>query len=188
MEPSGPPAPKPQVPDRAALVTYVDNHLDQVVARHQGATDAIWRENSEVGKTLITLASGALVLSVSVAQVFADKVGQLTWTWLLPASWILFALTVLMGASRQAWSAQAQSFRARLEGRRQAILTRLWSMPPSSDLGSSIDAIVQEELSDADSAPRRALLIHDRLGAGMYFAFAAGLISLMTFAIRNLPF
>jgi hypothetical protein len=187
MGTSSDPPSTPSVTDKASLVNYIDDHLDQVVSRHQAAVEPVWREQSEVGKTLITLASGALVLSASVAQVFADKIGHLSWLWLLPSSWVLFALTALMGASRQAWSSQAQSFALRLEMRRQSIIARLWDMNLEVDVGRQIDVIIQEELRDADATPRRALRVHDGLGMAMYFAFAFGLVALMTFGIRNLP-
>lgn len=180
--------PQEPSPDRATFVAHVDEHLDKVVARHQSATDSIWREQGEVGKTLITLSSGALVLSVSVVQLLTGKLTTPSAGWLLPASWILFSLVAVMGASRQAWSSRAQSFRIRLEARRQTILIRLLELPRDTDIATAFDTIIQEELEEADAIPKAALKVHDRLGTAMYFGFAFGLAALVTFAILNLPF
>jgi hypothetical protein len=170
------------------LVDLIDRHLDETLNRVEAGSRPIWESQIELGKSLMSLASGALVLSISVAQFFAEKIKQPHWTWLLPAAWILFAVTVMVGASRQGWLGRARSLRAFLEPQRSDIRAKLWELEESEDFGSKVDAILISAFEKAEVQPTHGIKIFDRLTIAMYWSFAIGLIFLLTFAIRNLPF
>src|SRR5712675_2888361 len=116
------------------LVELVDRHLDETLERAEEGSRPIWESQTELGKTLMSLASGALVLSISVVQFLADKIKQPHWASLLPGAWILFALTVMLGASRQAWLGRARSVRAYFEPQRSDIRAKLWELKESEDI------------------------------------------------------
>lgn len=170
------------------LVDLIDRHLDETLTRIEEGYRPIWESQIELGKSLTSLASGALVLSISIAQFFADKIKHPTWIWLLPTAWVLFGLTVMLGASRQGWLGRARSFRAFVEPQRSEIRAKLWQLAESDELGAQVDAILIPAFEKAEEQPKRGIKIFDRLTVAMYWSFAIGLICLLTFAIRNLPF
>jgi len=170
------------------LVELIDRHLDETLKRAEEGSRPIWESQIELGKTLMSLASGALVLSISVVQFLADKIKQPHWTWLLPAAWVLFALTAMLGASRQGWLGRARSLRANLEPQRSDIRAKLWKLKESEDIWNQVDAILLPAFEKAEVQPKHGIKIFDRLTLAMYWSFAIGLVFLLTFAIRNLPF
>src|SRR5688500_4353005 len=85
------------------LITFADDHLDRVLDRLENSFQPVWEGQIEMGKTLITLASGTLVASVALIQLLVGSHPNLAWGWLMPLGWILFGVTVLTGAARQSW-------------------------------------------------------------------------------------
>lgn len=171
-----------------SLVEFIDRHLDETLNRLDAAHRPLWESQIELGKTLMSLASGALVLSISVAQFFVNKIKHPELPWLLPMAWILFALTVMIGASRQGWLGKARSLRANFEPQRSEIRAKLWELEASDELGNQVDAIILPAFEKAELTPTQGIKMFDRLTIAMYWSFAFGLVALLTFAIRNLPF
>jgi hypothetical protein len=169
------------------LVDLADKHLDDTLRRLDEGTRPIWESQLEVGKTLVTLASTALVLSISAAQFYTEKVKDPHWGWMVPFAWFLFALTVLLGASRHAVLGRARSMRLFLEGSRGDIRAQLWALKPK-DGTERFDEILHDALKKANDYPSQSFKLFERITAIMYFAFAFGLIALLCFATRNLPF
>jgi hypothetical protein len=170
-----------------ALVDLADEHLDDTLRRLDESTRPIWESQLEVGKTLVTLASTALVLSISATQFYAEKVKNPHWGWMVPVAWFLFALTVVLGASRHAVLGRARSMRVFLEASRGGIRDQLWALTPD-DRAERFDEILQGALEKANEYPSESFRYFERLTAIMYFAFAFGLVALLCFATRNLPF
>ncbi len=85
---------------RERLVAHADEFLDRTLDRIRQADEAVWEHQAQMGRTLITLAAGGIVVSVSVAQLFVAKAPVVSWRWLLPACWILWTLSLLTGISR----------------------------------------------------------------------------------------
>ncbi len=169
------------------LVSLAVKHLDESLARLEEGLRSVYEAQAELGRTLITLASGALVLSVSVVQFLSEKGYSPHWTWLLPTAWILFGLTVLVGASRQGWLGTARSMRWRLEAQRGEIRERMAALQHTSDLSKNFDDVIVGALESAAVEPDNAATVFNRLTVAMYWFFALGLIALLVFAIRNLP-
>ena len=174
-------------PLQSALVELADKHLDDTLRRFEEGTRPIWESQLEVGKTLVTLASSALVLTISAAQFYTEKVKNPQWGWMVPFAWFLFALTVLLGASRHAVLGRARSMRLFLESSRGDIRAQLWALTPE-DKAERFDEILREAMQKANVYPAESFKLFERLTAIMYFAFALGLIALLCFATRNLPF
>lgn len=171
-----------------ALVEYIDKHLDQTMERLERGAAPVWEAQAEMGRTLITLSSGAIVVSVSVTQLLMGKVTGLQWTWLLPTSWILFGLSVLAGISRQGWTGAARGLRAYLEQKRSEIRTELWNLDSGPDLSDRVDQVLERAMTDASLEPTKAVKVHDALNQVVFWTFAAGLGALIAFATKNLPF
>ena len=171
-----------------ALVEYIDKHLDETFERLERGAAPIWEAQADMGRTLITLSSGAIVLSVSVTQLLMGKVSGLHWTWLLPTAWILFAVSVLGGISRHGWTGEARALRAYLEQKRSEIRAALWKLEPGPDFGDRVDQILEKAMNDANLEPTKAIKVHGGLTQLVFWTFAAGLGALIAFAIKNLPF
>ena len=170
-----------------SLVEFADKHLDATFARIEAGTLPVWEAQAELGRTLISLSSGALVLSITLVQFFADRITDPAWAWALPLSWILFALTVLLGAVRFAWGGQARSWRIYCEAKRSHIRMQIAALEPGPELSDQFDNILATTLDNATGESLRAVRIYDRLTKVMVFAFAFALIALLIFALKNLP-
>jgi hypothetical protein len=170
------------------LVRLLDEHLDASLDRIERGLAPVWDAQLQMGKTLITLASSALVLSISLIHLLADKITHPTSTWLLPLSWFLFAITVLAGTARHGWAGAARSFRARLEGRRGAMRTRVMGLSSNDpQLSEKFDAVLDDEMRAANVDPAKGVRVHDVLNHVMFWSFALGLAALLVFALRNSP-
>jgi hypothetical protein len=170
-----------------ALVEYIDDHLDKTMERLERGAAPVWEAQAEMGRTLIALSSGAIVVSVSVTQLFMTKVTGLHWAWLLPTAWILFGISVLAGVSRQGWTGSARAFRAYLEQKRAEIRQQLWNLDPGPDFPDRVDKILEAAMNDANVEPGKAIKVHGALNQVVFWTFAGGLAGLVAFAIKNLP-
>lgn len=92
------------------LVEYVDAHLDRTMDRLQKGNDPIWQAQAEMGRTIVTMSSSALILSISVVQFLAARLPDPRWPLVLPISWILFGAAILLGALRSSWQAKLRHF------------------------------------------------------------------------------
>ncbi len=95
------------------FIEYADEQLDRMADRVERSLAPVYDAQAEMGKTLITLSSTALVLSITIVQLLAGKAPTVHWKLLLPASWLMFAATVVLGALRQGRASQATSRRGR---------------------------------------------------------------------------
>jgi hypothetical protein len=173
----------------ASIVTILDRHLDETLARWEHGAAPVWEGQAEFGRALITLSSSSLVLSISVVQLLADKIENPQGVWLLPAAWILFGTTVMAGALRHSWSSQARSFRMRFENERGEMRKQVARLDLTApDLPERFDAILVDAYSRATAEPAKAGNVHQGLTQAMFWSFALGLTGLLTFAILNLPF
>jgi hypothetical protein len=171
------------------LIRILDEHLDASLDRLDKGLAPIWESQFQMGKTLITLASSALILSISVIQVFANKVTTPKGGWVLITAWVLFAVTVVTGAARQSWAGSARSLRIQLEGKRKDLRTKVGDLSlDDEDLGDKFDAILEEAFTGANALPEKAVKVHNALNQVMFWAFTLGLGGLLVFAVLNLPF
>ena len=175
-------------PDSVDPIPYVDAFLDKVFDRLDAAMTPVWEGQAEMARTLITLSGGALVLTVSVVQFLAGRLPEPAWIWLVPASWICFGISVVTGVLRHGWSSHARSFRARFEYSRGLLQESLRALPFDQDWGNKAEAAVIQALDAANVEPAKAIKVHDALIISSGWAFIFGLVFLVTFAIRNLPF
>lgn len=170
------------------LIERLDRHLDETLTRFDEARTPIWESQADVGRTLVTLASGSLVISITWVQFLVTKVPHPEWRLLLITSWSLFALTVILAAARQGWSGRARSYRLGFERRRgdlRAVIARIDAAGGGSD---EIDAAIATVVEEANRYPASAVRVYNGISHVMFWSFAIGLISLLGFALRNLPF
>lgn len=169
-------------------IPYVDAFLDKTFERLDAAMSPVWEGQSEMARTLITLSGGALVLTVSMIQFLAERLPEPAWTWLVPASWICFGISVIAGVLRHGWSSHARSHRARFEYSRGSLRLLLRDLPIDADWGDKADAAIVQAFDAANVEPEKAMKVHDRLIISSGWSFIFGLVFLVIFAIRNLPF
>jgi hypothetical protein len=167
---------------------HVDTILDESLDRWEKGFRPVWDGVAEQAKMLSTMASGTLVLSISFIQFLTPRSHDIRWGWCVPVSWCLFALTVLVGATRHAWTVRARGYRYLLEPMRGEIRARVAAIATGSDVGAALDRILLDAITKANRDPERAIQVVTNLNAAMYWLFALGLCFLLAFAIRNLPF
>lgn len=169
------------------LVEYADKILDDTFTRLERAAEPVWQGQSEYGKSLTALASSALVLSISVAQFLAGRGARPEWTWLLPVAWVLFGVTVTLGAGQHTWLGAARSTRLHLELKRGEIRGTIRSIDPSADgAGARFDEILSDAFSSSEAQVEDALKTYQVRSGLMFWSFAIGLFMLIVFAIKNL--
>lgn len=175
----------PQIPQ---IIEITDRHLDATLDRLQRGLEPQWHAQFELGKMLLALASGALVLSISVTQLLVTQGAHPQWGLLLPLSWVLFAITILAAAVRQSWAGTAQGLRVWIEQRRADVRGKVAALRPGPDFGDRFDAVLAEVFNHAIVKSDRAIKIHNRTTWIMFWSFALGMLALLVFAIRNLRF
>jgi uncharacterized integral membrane protein len=171
-------------------VTNADLILDQGFERWERSLEPVWRAEGEFKRTLITLAAGAFVVTLSLVQLLATQTSRTVfWKWTLPASWILFGVTVFTGALTHRWEAAARIMRHRFEQKRGDVRAAVRAIPIGAvDYGKQFEAAVGKINDEVREGPDRALRVYNRLSEVCLYAFAAGMAALLAFAIRNLPF
>lgn len=172
----------------ADLVAFADDHLDKTLERYERGFAPFWEGQTEVSKTLVVLGSGALVISVSLVQLLADRGSQPVVPWLLPISWILFGSTVVLGVSRIGWSSHARTVRLLLEVKRGDIRKQIAALQPGPDFAERFDQVLERAFEEASIHPQKAIKIYDRLTSAMGLSWLLGLAALLGFGIANLPF
>jgi hypothetical protein len=138
--------------------------------------------SAELARLFITLSGGALVATISIVQLISERLPTATLGWLLPASWILFGLTIVasifsLGAVTGFRSLELEALSAR---------SRLLADEGQSSPDEMILA-VQTWGNHLQKQVRMVTSIHNisRVGAAvcLILAFAA----VIAFAIANYP-
>src|SRR5260370_30552058 len=143
-------------------VSTADLILDEGLNRWERSLDPVWRAAGEFMRTLVTLAAGAFVVTLSLVQILAPQAGRpVFWKWMLPASWVLFGVTVLTGALTHGWEAAARIMRHRFEQRRGDVRAAVPAIPPGAlDYGEPVEAAGAEINEEGRVGPERALRIY----------------------------
>lgn len=169
-------------------IVQVDAFLDKFFERRDAGMAPVWAAEHEMAKTFVALSSGALVLTVSLAQFLADRLPHPGWGWLLASSWVCFGIAVITGVIRHGWAAAAQSYRARFEPSRGELRAALIKLPRDEHFTEAAEGLIAAALQRANIEPAEATRIHDQLITTSGWAFIIGVVLLTAFAIHNLPF
>ena len=168
-----------------ALSTYgaiIDNNRNLLSSAAQHAVDG----QTEFTKTMMTLSSSALVLSISIVQLMAARMASAHFAVLLPIAWILFGIIIVLVGFRTIWLQHAQSFDVNYASARADLESKVRSLPTPSELTSFID----EHIAPQFDAAARTVVFHtklDRSQTASVWMFTIGMIALLAFAIANLP-
>lgn len=174
---------------RHPLIAVVDEHLDRTLERLDKGTEPLWQGQLESIRSIVTLSSSALILSVTLAQFLAGRIAQPRSTWLLPAAWILFLIALVVGGGNFSWLGAARTVRARFELKRGSIREGLRALDPDSDdFADKVDDIIVGALNDASTEAAEHHTTYVQRFHIMYWSFVLGLLGLIGFAVRNLPF
>jgi len=171
----------------AQLVGVTDEFLDQVLERLNRADTPLWEHQAHMGRTVITLAGGGIIASVSVVQFLADKIASPAWSWLLPSSWIAWTACILAALSRELWIGQARSLAAILERSRGALRLKIQQLEADSTV-DDLERLMVDAFNEADREPAEARRVLASLNQLVFWTFAGGIVGLVIFAIKNLPF
>lgn len=142
--------------------------------------------HAEFTKTMTTLSSGALVLSISVVQLMAARVATAQLAGLLPIAWMSFGIIIVLVGFRVIWLQHAQSFEINYASARSDLETKVRSLPTQSELETFID----EQIAPQFDAASRTAEYHTKLNRSQTFSvwlFTIGMTSLLAFAVVNLP-
>jgi hypothetical protein len=169
------------------LIEFADKHLDATFDRLDKATRAFWEGQASFGRSVTTLSSAALVLSVSVAQFLIGTSAVTRWNILLPIAWVSFGIAIVLGAGHHAWAGGAQMGRFQIEMRRGKIRKKVAEIDvDAEDASDRFDAVLVEAFREAENETKEQLQSYRHRSLIMFWSFAAGVALLVTFVIRNL--
>lgn len=167
------------------LVDLADHHWDQRFERFDRVMAPVIETQAQLGRTVMTIASGALVFSISVAQFLNDRLATDAAHWLLPTSWLLFALTLLLGIGRQVAGARAIALRLAAEGARYELHGQVDGLDLEPDTYGRFATLFGEQLRGTMAPIERVWHWHDRLGVAMLSSLLLGFVALLTLAWVN---
>ena len=81
----------------------------------------IWRAREGLAKTVLTLASGALVLSVTFMQSLSADIMTSNWRWILIGGWVSLCLVIIMALLSLWLSIGLYTLPARISGQHDAM-------------------------------------------------------------------
>ena len=169
------------------LIELADKHLDATFDRLDRASKPLWDGQAAFGRNVTTLSSAALILSVSVAQFLIGKSAVTSWNVLLPISWVLFAIALILGAGHHAWAGAAQLGRLHFEMKRTKIRAEVAEIDlDADDVSDRFDAILFAAFKEAESETTKHIRTYNRRSLVMFWSFACGIGVLIAFVIRNL--
>lgn len=162
--------------------------LEQKLAKFEIVFAPMLEGSRDMIRTIVSLSAGAFVLSISVAQFLGSQLADPTAGWALPASWIFFAASSVIGCSTISWFGHARAMRARsMMPPYESLVGRLHKSQetnPQAELGPVAEEWANEQMGKVVDTIKRVDMLQIVTG----LSFTAGVISLLTFAIANLPF
>ncbi len=178
------PTGEPESDPYAIVLAELNHRLDRKLDRLNSALDFATPGLVEMTKSRVTLSAGAIVLTFTLVQLVVDGVESPGWPWLLPASWVFFTLTVLGGVSLHGLMARARAYRVDLEVGRDDLEEAIRKLPIDEHFGEKLEKLIDNMVRTA----YRAGKWYDRIIDLVYVTFSVGIVSLVLFAIKNLPF
>ena len=173
---------------RSPLVDYIDAEIDKRIDRIITTSAPMWEDQNEQGRSFVTLAGGSLVLTVTLVQFMVARTPHFLAGWLLPASWIAFTISVLAGTVRHGWAARVRSAPLQLELVREEIREALHGFDPHSmDLSEEVDKAIKKASDPVVEREREALRWHNASVMVSGWTFITGVVTLVVFAVLNLP-
>lgn len=180
----------PETVDRRLIdktIAIAEATISQTIERVEAAREPIFQGENEFTRTIVTLSAGALVLSVSVAQLAVVALRSPSVTVLLYWSWVLFGGAVLAGGIRQQQAGAVRGYKLIWETRREPVRQLIEKLlasaqDPVTGVGS-VGAAIESFLREAERNAVQAERMFWRAGLWMFALFALGLACLVAFAI-----
>ncbi len=172
--------------DKQKLVEAVDQHLDSTLDRVDKGWDPVWLSQIEMGKSMLAMSSGTLVVSISFVQYLLANATTLSSVWLLPTAWILLTISIITTILRYSWMTRARTFRIMIEYSRSTIRKALRDINTSDDIGPVVDSILNAAIDTPWNFSKKGIQVHDALTQSAFWSFALALILLLIFTTRNL--
>jgi hypothetical protein len=181
---TGTPSPSDAQLLREAL-DAVDGPINETLEAIGKSVGPVLAAEGEFTKTITTLATGALIVSISIAQLVFPRSTHLRWPLLLFAAWVALGLTIVLAAFRVWWLRDASDYVARIEGARADVHAFVRKRPTQQEMSDYIDTELDRAYTEAAGA---AMSNHKKLDRSMKasaWIFAAAMGMLITFAIAN---
>lgn len=169
-------------------VAFANQFLDEKLDRLDRGLTPLYAAQTEMAKALVTLASASLIFSVSMIQFLAPRLANPHAPVLLPWSWGLFALTVVAGAISHPWGGKARGIRLAAESMRGEMLTMVRNLDESPDSAQRFLDDFDDLWKKSSAGTLRAITVTDVLSAVAFWSYVGGLVCLLIFGVRNLPF
>lgn len=169
------------------MVQYVEERIDGRIDRYWQALKPVWRSAERASQTLVWLSAGALVGSLTLTQVFLTQLRAYDFVVLLPVSWVLLVLTLILSLVRLGTFTKLRSAPARYETQKKELRDHVRSVHGRDDEVERLNEKATEIIENAMDVPRKTVKIHDWLTWGSAVTFIAGISVLAVFAILNLP-
>jgi len=182
-----PELPSDEVAFQQELLAEMNTALDTILERRNRHFGAPWEGHKDSGQNLISLSSGALVLSMTAVQFVGSSGRHIEWRWLLFLAWSAFMITIVCGIIRFNWTGRAQAAPLLAENARAEILAEVKLLKSNPLLLQQIDEIVVRRLKEAVKPSDQAIEVLDNLTLVMLLLFTVGLLLLGVFAALNLP-
>lgn len=168
------------------LVRHADEHLDRSLDRVERALAPLYEGDRELTKTLLSLSTAAIVLSVGLAQFLVGRGDEFAATRMLPFSWGGFLIAIVAATGRIIQSGAANSLRIGVERERYDLRLKLHDATEENAV-----AVYEQALDDARGRAwdntERGIASYNRIGLLMIAGFLAGMFCLLAFASSNLP-
>ena len=136
-------------------------------------------------RSLVTLSSSALVLSVSALHVAPSR--MVAYGWVLALAWTLFTVTVAVGAIWHFFYRDIRAHHMRLWTALQELREKMLATQVGPDFATACNDVSEKALDKISRQYGSALLNLNRCNTGMSVSFTCGLVALLAFAIANLP-
>lgn len=169
------------------LINHIEEKLDDFIARLENAFDPIWPSQVEYGKTIITLSSGALILSITLIQFLDNQLRETSGNWLLLVSWILLCISILAGAYRFNIFSKINAYKYNYLLMRGKIKDRAIDLFKSDQGIENLNEIFKDSFRNSMQETTDAINAFQKNNYIMVGSFTFGILILTLFACINLP-
>lgn len=179
--------PKPQYPTKEQVAPFIQKaeaEIRVLAAEAEQRVLPITEVMADQAKSLVTLSSSALVLSFSVLQLAHPA--ALVGTWMLATAWILFALSVTVGAFWHYFYRNSRGYHMRLWMGLQSLRDAMLTTPIGPDFEAQCVAQAERDMNAMTLGNFKAIVTMNRCNSAMSASFTLGLVALVGFAIANL--
>ncbi len=172
--------------EKAAIRHELEEDFRFLTAFHKEQIVPVLQSRVDGARNLISLSAGTVIASVSVAQFVREEVGTRAAAWLLPTSWVLFTVTILLCLYRTTFLNQGLGFGWVLYSHRGEILDELEQTVTPEIAAQQVRQKRNDAVVKADGLVIRAMTWDRKLAPAAGCSFLMAILALVLFAVINL--